>query len=161
MVAAWGGHGDDQLLPLLRANAPEAGQGGAPPDLGPHAGHLGTARSLPRPGAGRAPPRRRAQPRPRRATRQRLPLGPSRRGRARQPNAHRLLRTSPPDPTRTSVDHVVARPPQAVSHPRLRRRLVGPAVTPAEFLGAKWRRWESNPRPRARVRCLLRAEPAL
>ena len=37
-------------------------------------------------------PRRRAQPRPRRAPRRRVALGPSRRGRTRQPTAHRLLR---------------------------------------------------------------------
>ena len=53
------------------------------------------------PDARRAPPRRRAQPRPRRAPARRLALGPPRRGRARQPAAHRLLRPRPRD-----VDHV-------------------------------------------------------
>ena len=53
------------------------------------------------PDARRAPPRRRAQPRPRRAPARRLALGPPRRGRARQPAAHRLLRPRP-----GCLDHV-------------------------------------------------------
>ena len=67
--------------------------GEASPDLGADAGHLGRARSLPRLRPRRARPRRRAQPRPRRAPARRVALGPSRRGRTRQPTAHRLLRS--------------------------------------------------------------------
>ena len=73
----------------------EARRSGASPDLGAHAGHLGAARSLPRPRTRRARPRRRTQPRPRRAPARRVALGASRRGRARHPTAHRLLRPRP------------------------------------------------------------------
>ena len=69
------------------------------PDLGAHPGHLGREGSLPRPGSRRAPPRGRPQPRPRRAPARRVALGPPRRGRARQPTAHRLLRPRPPNLT--------------------------------------------------------------
>ena len=58
----------------------EARRSGASPDQGAHPGHLGPARSLPRPRTSRARPRRRTQPRPRRAPARRLALGPSRRG---------------------------------------------------------------------------------
>ena len=73
----------------------EEGRSGASPDLGADPGHLGPARSLPRPRTRRTRPRRRTQPRPRRAPARRLALGPSRRGRAGHPTAHRLLRPRP------------------------------------------------------------------
>ena len=41
--------GNDQLLPVLGADLAKEGRGGASPDLGAHPGHLGPARSLPRP----------------------------------------------------------------------------------------------------------------
>jgi hypothetical protein len=46
-----------------------------------------------------SPPRGRSQPRPRRAPARRVALGPPRRGRARHPTAHRLLRPRPPNLT--------------------------------------------------------------
>ena len=92
VVAARRGHRDDQLLPVLGADPAQEGRGGAPPDQGADPGHLGPARSLPRRGTRRARPRRRPQPRPRRAPARRVALGASRRSRARQPAAHRLLR---------------------------------------------------------------------
>ena len=75
--------------------SPKQRRSGASPDQGADPGHLGTAGSLPRPRTSRARPRRRAQPGPRRAAARRLALGPSRRGRARQPAAHRLFRPRP------------------------------------------------------------------
>ena len=59
---------------------PEEGRSGASPDLGAHPGHLGPARSVPRPRTRRTRTRRRAQPGPRRAPARRVTLGPSRRG---------------------------------------------------------------------------------
>ena len=95
VVPARGGEGDDRLLPRRGATGVEAG---GPPHLRAHPGHLGTGRSLPRPQARRAAPRGRAQPRPRRAPARRVPLGPPRRGRARQRAARRLPRPRPREP---------------------------------------------------------------
>ncbi len=75
-------------------------QGELRPDLGAHPGHLGAGRSLPRPQARRAAPRGRAQPRPGRAPARRVPLGPPRRGRARERAARRLPRPRPREPER-------------------------------------------------------------
>ena len=94
VVAARGSGRDDQLLPRLGETVPEGSRSKASPDLGADAGHLGRARFLPRLRPRRARPRRRAQPRPRRAPARRVALGASRRGRTRQPTAHRLLRLS-------------------------------------------------------------------
>jgi pimeloyl-ACP methyl ester carboxylesterase len=99
-VQAWskpgGGEGDDRLLPRRGATVVQPGR--AWPRLGAHAGHLGRRRSLPRSQARRATPRGRAQPRSRRAPAQRIPLGPPRRGRARQRTAHRLPRPRQREP---------------------------------------------------------------
>jgi hypothetical protein len=70
----------------------------------------GPARSLPRPRTRRARPRRRAQPGPRRAPARRVALGPSRRGRARHPAAHRLLRPRPARREPVNADEVATRP---------------------------------------------------
>ena len=114
-----------------------------PADLGAHPGHLGREGSLPRPGSRRAPPRRRAQPRPRRAPARRVALGPPRRGRARQPAAHRLLRSGPHDVggvtrrqsrvsnrARTAARRARARQADRGRRPRrrLRRRRSSPTV---------------------------------
>src|SRR5215468_595832 len=95
VVAAGRGHRDDQLLPVLGADPAQAGRGGASPDHGADPGHLGGSRPVPRPRTSRARARRRAQSRPCRAPDRRVALGPSRRGRARQPAAHRLFRPRP------------------------------------------------------------------
>src|SRR5262249_45175809 len=92
VVAAGGGDRDDQLLPVLGADATEEVRGGDPDDQGAHPGHLGATRPLPRRGPGRAGTRRRPQPGSRRAPGRRVALGAPRRRRARQRVAHRLLR---------------------------------------------------------------------
>ena len=58
----------------------------------------GVKATVPRSGTGRARPRRRAQPRPGRASARRVALGPSRPGAARHPTADRLLRSRPASP---------------------------------------------------------------
>src|SRR5207248_10144406 len=92
VVAARGSGRDDQLLPRVGKTVPEGSRSKASPDLGADTGHLGGARFLPRLRTGRARPRRRTQPRPRRAPARRVALGASRRGGTRQPTAYRLLR---------------------------------------------------------------------
>src|SRR5207237_9863162 len=83
VVAARGGGRDDQLLPRVGKTVPEGSGGKASPDLGADTGDLGGGRFLPRLGPRRAPPRRRAQPRPRGAPSRRVALGASRRRRTR------------------------------------------------------------------------------
>src|SRR5262249_52829855 len=95
LVAAGRGHRDDRLLPVLGADPAQEGRGADSPGQGAHPGHLGRTRSLSRPRTRRARARRRPQPGPRRAPARRLALGASRRGRARFPTAHRLLRPGP------------------------------------------------------------------
>ena len=73
------GSRDDQIPVFGRQQKKRSG---ASPGQCAHPGHLGGARPLPEPGTGRARPRRRAQPGPRRAAARRFALGPSRRRRA-------------------------------------------------------------------------------
>src|SRR5262249_16333965 len=90
VVAAWRVDGDDQLLPLVRANAAEDGRSEHSPHLSAHVGHLGTEGSLPRPRARHA--REHGCPQgSRRAPSRCIALGPSRRARARESTAHRFL----------------------------------------------------------------------
>ena len=56
VVPARRSHRHDQLLPVLGAAVSEKGRSGASPDKGAHPGHLGPARSLPRPRTRRARP---------------------------------------------------------------------------------------------------------
>ncbi len=81
--------------------SPKTGRSGASPDQGAHPGHLGAARSLPRPRTSRARPRRRAQPGPRRAPARRLALGPSRRGMSASTSCSPTS-SPPPEPTKNA-----------------------------------------------------------
>ena len=54
LVAEGRGHRDDQLLPVLGSDPAQARGSGASPGRGTHPGHLGGARSLPRPRTRRA-----------------------------------------------------------------------------------------------------------
>ena len=101
---------------------PEEGRSRASPDQGAHPGHLGAARSLPRPRTRRARARRRAQPGPRRAPARRLALGAPRRGRARHPAAHRLLRPRPARQQPLNLDEVTNRPGWPVPDGPVERR---------------------------------------
>jgi Ca-activated chloride channel homolog len=65
---------------IAQVDPAEEGRRADPPGQGAHPGHLGPARSLPRPRPRRARARRRPRPGSRRAAARRLALGPSRRG---------------------------------------------------------------------------------
>ena len=137
VVAARGGHGDDQLLPLRGAPLVRAEM--AVPITAPTLVIWGDSDRYLGPDARRAGPGRRAQPRPRRAPARHLALGPPGRGRARQPAAHRLLRFRPPDVrgvtprqshvsnrARTAAQRARSRQADRRRPPRRRLRRLGP-----------------------------------
>ena len=151
-VEAWSQPGAAKaMIDYYRAAVRLGSKQESPPHLGAHPGHLGPGRPLPRPQARRAAPRGRAQPRPRRAPARRVPLGPPRRGRARERAARRLPRPRP----------VAARGDRRHGQHRLREARAAAGNSPAaasacrstprgisRFAGTKMgERRDSNPRP--------------